>query len=272
MQCHATAGRPGASLAISTALHAAVLAWLAFGAARASVSPEEHVVRVQLIAARELADDHGVGGAPAEFAPAVRDPVAIAARRLPPGPSPREVRVSAVKRSLPARRQPAERAPEREAVRESIVSSESPAVTALPDRDESPTTNLEVPGSESRVAGDVARGPGVRADRSGSVDVAGRGGASGDSSMADAYVEEVRRRIAHAKRYPAAVKRRGIEGTVHVVISIGGDGTLVDLVLEEGANEWLGRSTLEAVEAAAPFAPPPHGVRRIRVPVRYALR
>lgn len=86
------------------------------------------------------------------------------------------------------------------------------------------------------------------------------------------YVEEVRRRIAGQQRYPAAAKLRGVEGVVSVLLAIGPDGRLESVILEGEPNALLARSARSATEAAAPFNPPPDGARRIRVPVRYALR
>jgi hypothetical protein len=58
---------------------------------------------------------------------------------------------------------------------------------------------------------------------------------------------------------------------VVALLVIGADGQLLGVELDAEAPSLLGAATREAIVAAAPFGAPPPGLRRIRVPVRYAL-
>ncbi|SHF17925.1 outer membrane transport energization protein TonB [Desulfacinum infernum DSM 9756] len=68
------------------------------------------------------------------------------------------------------------------------------------------------------------------------------------------FLAEVRRRIARHKHYPAAARRRQLEGRVTVRFAIRPDGSADGLkVVESSGVSVLDRAALEAVRRAAPF-------------------
>lgn len=87
----------------------------------------------------------------------------------------------------------------------------------------------------------------------------------------DAYIAQVRRRIEERKSYPALARRRGLESQVTVRISIGADGELVRIETLGASLALFERATVEAIEDAAPFPPPPPGFGELEIPLRYTL-
>lgn len=233
-----------------------MLGALVFAGLRA-VEPEPRPIRVTLVptagekpgspaaAARGTPD---APTPPAKAAPAPPSPKRVVAKPKPPAPRPTPKPVAKERETAATAAQPA-----------------APSVSAAPP------SAAPVPGAGEGAAAAGAGMPEGRGGGAGAGTAAeGDGGASRERIAR--YVEEVRRRIAGLQHYPTAAKLRGVEGVVTVVLAIGPDGRLLDLVLEGDPNALLARSAREATEAAAPFAPPPGGARRIRVPVRYALR
>lgn len=65
---------------------------------------------------------------------------------------------------------------------------------------------------------------------------------------------ELRRRILEAARYPAAARRRGVEGQATLRFSVSENGRLVESSIARSAgSHLLDRAALEAIDRAAPF-------------------
>lgn len=85
------------------------------------------------------------------------------------------------------------------------------------------------------------------------------------------YEAELRQRIAAHKRYPSLARRRGVEGTVRLVLSIDPDGRLTAVQSPGRAPLVLARAARRAAEQAAPFAPPPDGAFRVELSLVFDL-
>jgi periplasmic protein TonB len=102
-------------------------------------------------------------------------------------------------------------------------------------------------------------------------------GISGDDGGVYAgYIALLRRRVQEALTYPAAARRRGMTGTVHLDISVEPTGRIADvLVVRSSSHEMLDRAALDSVRALRPVPFPPD-VRpravRVRLPVVFELR
>jgi protein TonB len=130
-------------------------------------------------------------------------------------------------------------------------------------------------------AGAGARGS--DADRAAARGAAGAGGETlalaipGDDGGAYAgYISLLRRRVQEALTYPAAARRRGMSGTVHLDISVEPTGRIADvLVVRSSSHEMLDAAALDAVRRLR-HVPFPAGVRprpvRVRLPVVFELR
>lgn len=85
------------------------------------------------------------------------------------------------------------------------------------------------------------------------------------------YVALVRTRVDARKVYPAIARRRGLEGRVVARLRIDGSGRLLHLDTVDGSSAVLGRSARDAIEAAAPFPPPPDGEFELEIALQYSL-
>lgn len=85
------------------------------------------------------------------------------------------------------------------------------------------------------------------------------------------YEAELARRIAAHKQYPDLARRRGIEGSVTLRLSIDAQGRLEALETPGRAPLVLVSQARSAAERAAPFPPPPHGPLRIDFVLRFDL-
>lgn len=131
------------------------------------------------------------------------------------------------------------------------------------------------------MAPDAAPTPGGTPDGAGLTDVASRGpsgqagvepGSAGDGEATiAAYVALVRGRIEARKRYPGLARSRRAEGTVVALVHLEAGGGVRGVEILESPSGLLSEPTREAILAAGPFPPPPGELRRIRVPLRYAL-
>lgn len=92
-----------------------------------------------------------------------------------------------------------------------------------------------------------------------------------DESEVARYVALVRTRVDARKVYPAIARRRGLEGRVVARLRIDGSGRLLDLDTVDGSSAVLGRSARDAIEAAAPFPPPPDGEFELEIALQYSL-
>jgi TonB family protein len=92
-----------------------------------------------------------------------------------------------------------------------------------------------------------------------------------DESELARYVALVRTRIDANKVYPAIARRRGVEGRVVARVRIDAAGRVLSLDTASGSSAVLGRSARDAIEAAAPFPPPPGGEFELEIPLQYSL-
>lgn len=118
----------------------------------------------------------------------------------------------------------------------------------------------------------------VPADPDGAVvalDGAG-GGLGGVAPGYEAYVRTLRARIQAHLAYPAAARRRGIEGAVVLEIHLDRQGGLLGIrAVEPRAAPVLVEAARRAVEAALPLPPPaglPPRALIVRLPVSFVLR
>lgn len=75
------------------------------------------------------------------------------------------------------------------------------------------------------------------------------------------YLAAIKARIEAHKFYPAAARRRGLEGSVAISFVVDETGAIRDVRLE-GAHRLLTSAVQRALEDAAPFAPPPTSASR----------
>jgi protein TonB len=129
-----------------------------------------------------------------------------------------------------------------------------------------------VSGAASDDAGVAGRGDGGSADGRVALAVPAEsgGGAYGP------YLAALRRRIQESLAYPAAARRRGISGTVHLEILLEPSGVVSDvLVVRSSSHALLDDAAVDAVRGLGRM-PFPAGVRpralRVRLPVVFELR
>jgi len=99
---------------------------------------------------------------------------------------------------------------------------------------------------------------------------------SADVGSQAEYFTRVRFAIEAEKQYPAAARKRRLEGQVLVRFTIGADGSLSGLALVEGSRyDTLDQAALAAVRAAAPFPSPPtelfDGALELTVPMMFEI-
>lgn len=118
-------------------------------------------------------------------------------------------------------------------------------------------------------AGDVAAagpagasGPGRAGDASGSADA---------EAVVAAYIQLVRGRIEERKRYPALARSRHVQGIVIALVHLEAAGLVSAVEILDSPSGLLSEPTRTAILAAGPFPPPPGQLRRIRIPLRYAI-
>ena len=90
------------------------------------------------------------------------------------------------------------------------------------------------------------------------------------------YLTKLFRMIDAKKRYPSRSLRRGEQGTVTVRLTLGADGTLLDVRTTTRGPRRLVAASIRAVRDAAPFPPLPKALNRERavfeLPVVYRIR
>jgi protein TonB len=92
----------------------------------------------------------------------------------------------------------------------------------------------------------------------------------------DGYLRALRGRIQGSLRYPAAARRRGLSGTVHLELDIEASGAIARVSLaRSSSHRVLDEAALEAVRGLG-RVPFPLDVRprqlRVRLPVVFQLR
>lgn len=165
-------------------------------------------------------------------------------------------------------------------------SSSSIALTTTPDEASGALASAQgaEPGGTTPRAGGTGSGGvateagasgagGVGTDRAAALGVAGGGGAGGDYA---AYYARLRQRIQDVLRYPAAARRRGVTGTVHLEIAVEPNGAIgVVSVITSSSHDILDRAAVDAARAI-PRVPFPGDVRpralRVRLPVVFELQ
>jgi protein TonB len=81
----------------------------------------------------------------------------------------------------------------------------------------------------------------------------------------------IRERVMARLTYPPLARRQGWGGVVRVEFTIRDDGTIEDLrIATSSGRSLLDRQALRAVQAAAPFPPPP-APASIDLPVHFAI-
>jgi len=282
--CHDRLGRSDdrlARFALASALLHALAAWwwLDHGLGHAPAPPAPSAVQVRIVAAPApqpvpAAEPTPVEPPPAEpvtpkppdpvkpkpITPKAPEPVAVEPPRprselaLEP-PAPTEPVVE------PAEPVPVEPPPQQVAVE---PTPPEPAIEPPPEPVEVPPAPAELPRAVAAAPPAVAAAPPVAAT------VAPAPGFD-EPDPFEAYVALVRARIEAERHYPAMARRRRIEGSVQVRLSVGSAGDLGEVRTVGDAPRMLVEPTLDAVRRAAPFPAPPEGLGWIEVPVRYRM-
>ena len=281
--------RPARWLPLSLAVHAAALGgglWLAR-------EPGERALFVDMTRLESETDSARAGSAPAKRAAAPPAPTRRASvkRTAPPARSvdastpattPAPAPAPAVAGAPPAAPPPS-------------VAGPAPAVEAPP----SPSAADPVVASGAPVAPEIAA-PAPAASRGGDGATGGeaadpvpaasgaRGGAGGAGTLALAipgdggagaygpYLAALRRRLQEALEYPAAARRRGLSGTVHLEIALEATGRVSEVMLvRSSSHALLDDAALDAARGLrrVPFPPEvrPRALR-VRLPVVFELR
>jgi len=281
--------RPARWLPLSLAVHAAALGgglWLAR-------EPGERALFVDMTRLESETDSARAGSAPAKRAAAPPAPTrrAPVKRTAPPARSvdastpattPAPAPAPAVAAAPPAAPTPS-------------VAGPAPAVEAPP----SPSAADPVVASGAPVAPEIAA-PAPAASRGGDGATGGeaadpvpaasgaRGGAGGAGTLALAipgdggagaygpYLAALRRRLQEALEYPAAARRRGLSGTVHLEIALEATGRVSEVMLvRSSSHALLDDAALDAARGLrrVPFPPEvrPRALR-VRLPVVFELR
>lgn len=84
------------------------------------------------------------------------------------------------------------------------------------------------------------------------------------------WLETLHARISEHQRYPTRARRRGLEGSITVNLSIDQSGYLVNANIVEGKRVFH-QPTLSAIQAALPL-PPPNGPEHITLTINYRLK
>ena len=104
---------------------------------------------------------------------------------------------------------------------------------------------------------------------------AGSQSASGTSSMSPTrWQSRLMAHLERRKRYPAAARARGEQGTAYVRFSIDGSGNVLSVVLARSSGfRDLDDEVLSLVRRVSPVPPPPPGAATsITAPIRFSVR
>ena len=272
--------RPVRWLPLSLLIHASLLGgavWLVHG-----VGERALLVDLTLTESPERASSPP-GAAPA--APARRrDASAPAARAAAPAGTPAAPPAPVTPSPAPAAAPPIADAPP--------AASPAPVVSA-PAAPPGPADSVVA--SETSIASEprgdgTAGGEGATGGGAAAVPAASqaRGGADGGGTLALAipgdggagaygpYLAALRRRLQEALEYPAAARRRGLSGTVHLEIALEATGHVSDVLLvRSSSHAVLDAAALDAARnvRGVPFPPDvrPRALR-VRLPVVFELR
>jgi len=111
---------------------------------------------------------------------------------------------------------------------------------------------------------------------SGGMAAAGIGGGGGGYGSRMSYLDMVRLKIEHHKKYPDIAQQRNLQGQVMVEFDINLDGRISEPSVSKSSGfRSLDLAALEAVKRASPFASPPrqffNETIHINVPIRFEL-
>src|SRR5438128_794740 len=210
------------------------------------------------------------------------DPATTAAAPSAPAPTPTvaaappAAATPAIPRTPVASPAPAVEAPPAPGAAEAIVASGAPVVSQPPGR---------ATGAASRGGGGATGGEATDPVPAAS---GARGGAGGDGTLALAvpgdggagvygpYVAALRRGLQEALEYPAAARRRGLSGTVHLEIALEPTGRVSEvMLLRSSSHGVLDDAAVNAARGLrrVPFPPDvrPRALR-VRLPVVFELR
>ncbi|PYN61378.1 MAG: hypothetical protein DMD92_04855 [Candidatus Rokuibacteriota bacterium] len=271
-----------ATLAASLALHATVLLTLALFVTR---EPELGALFIDLTrgagAESEAAATGAREGSGAARAPAPRPPRASRVVEAPPAAAPAAApEPSPASRAAPSASPVAapEPSPASGVVVGEVDDGAAPRAPAGPGApadgegaspaDGTLTAGAGVPGGvELATAPDAGRALALAAP--------GGGGAGAPGAEYAPYLARLRQRVQASLSYPAAARRRGLQGTVALEIVIRRDGTLDAVVLADSSSHGLlDEAALETVRRLAPEPFPPGvapRVLRVRLPVVFTL-
>ena len=84
------------------------------------------------------------------------------------------------------------------------------------------------------------------------------------------WLETLHARISEHQRYPTRARRRGLEGSITVNLSIDRSGFLMNANIIDGKRVFH-QPTLSAIQAALPL-PPPNGPEHITLTINYRLK
>lgn len=185
----------------------------------------------------------------------------------PARPSPRPAPVSAPPRALPPTRPLAPRP--RSHPKPPAEADSAPAVPPVVDAPADVDGASRASRSPAQSGDVVAARQDPAPDATSSADA--RATIGEDESELARYVALVRMRIDARKVYPAIARRRGVEGRVVARIRIDEAGRVLSLDTASGSSAVLGRSARDAIQAAAPFPPPPDGEFELEIALRYSL-
>lgn len=280
-----TRARRLATLAASLALHATVLLAVVLLLAR---EPELGALFIDLTRGAGVESDAaaiGAGsGARAARAPAPRPPRPARVVEAPPAPAP-----AATPDPSPA---PRPAPPEAPPAPPAAAPGPSPALGVVTE--EAGDGAAPAPAESGAAAdgggagpadGAVTAGAGVPdgvelatapdAGRAFALAAPGGGGAVARGAEYGPYLARLRQRVQASLRYPAAARRRGLQGTVALEIVIRRDGALDAVALAGSSSHGLlDEAALEAVRRLAPEPFPPGvvpRVLRVRLPVVFSL-
>src|SRR6266705_119145 len=173
--------------------------------------------------------------------------------------------------SAPAKRAAAPPAPTRRA---------SVKRTAPPARSVDASTPATTRGGDGATGGEAAdpvpAASGARGGAGGAGTLALAIPGAGGAGAYGPYLAALRRRLQEALEYPAAARRRGLSGTVHLEIALEATGRVSEVMLvRSSSHALLDDAALDAARGLrrVPFPPEvrPHALR-VRLPVVFELR
>ncbi len=199
--------------------------------------------------------------------PAPPEPAPAPTEMATPLPAPAETQTATATTAMTAPESPSEA--ETAATWQTDASSWKPQVTLEPQAEMPPRRTQVRPASPPPTAPRLAQTPGKRLEdyppqtsslgppSSGSME-----GAMADGGARNDYLSRVYRHIEPYRRYPAAARASGQHGRVVTRVTIGRDGALIDLRIDNSSG-WplIDEAEMAAIRRAMPLPPVPAGMR-----------